>query len=160
MKKLWLFVLLIESIFAGVKLNADNISSFSIDTPFEVIKEEYTKQNAWGLHTTIDLKECCPDLIRSAEAIREFSILLCDLIKMKRFGAPHIVHFGEDEVVAGYTLVQLIETSDITAHFANATNHAYIDIFSCKLYEVQLAVNFAKKFFKAKDAIVHVILRI
>jgi S-adenosylmethionine/arginine decarboxylase-like enzyme len=32
----------------------------------------------------------------------------------------------------GYTLVQLIETSNITAHFVEETNDVYIDVFSCK----------------------------
>lgn len=159
MKKLVLFVLLAGATVGNVKLNA-NSSSFGVDTSFEVIKENYTKLNAWGLHTTVDLKNCDPDLIRSADAIREFCIQLCNLIKMKRFGEPHIVHFGESEIVAGYTLVQLIETSDITAHFANATNNAYIDIFSCKLYDPQLVIVFAKEFFKAEDVVVHIILRI
>ncbi len=127
---------------------------------FETIKQNYTEQNAWGLHTTIDLKNCDPDLIRSADAISDFCIQLCNLIKMKRFGDPQIVHFGQAEEVAGYTLVQLIETSNICAHFANATNNAYIDIFSCKLFDPHLVVEFAKTFFKADEAIVHILFRV
>ncbi len=153
MKKLLLFFLLIGF---TVEITSDNFDVAS----FESIESEYYNQNAWGLHTTIDLKNCDPLLIRSADAIREFCIQLCDLIKMKRFGEPQIVHFGEAEQVAGYTLVQLIETSDITAHFANATNSAYIDIFSCKLYDPQLVVDFAQKFFKADRVIRHVIFRV
>jgi S-adenosylmethionine/arginine decarboxylase-like enzyme len=103
---------------------------------------------AWGLLTSIDLESCDPDLIRSADAIKQYVVELCDLIEMKRFGETHVVHFGEDERVAGYSMLQLIETSCISAHFANETNTSYIDIFSCKAYDPEVASNFTKNFFK------------
>ncbi|MCG6162196.1 S-adenosylmethionine decarboxylase, partial [Leptospira bandrabouensis] len=76
---------------------------------------------AWGLLTSIDLESCDPVLIRDADAIKRYVVELCDLIEMKRFGETVVVHFGEDERVAGYSMFQLIETSCISAHFANAT---------------------------------------
>jgi len=79
---------------------------------------------------------------------------------MKRFGECQVVNFGEDEKVAGYSMVQLIETSCISAHFANATNATYLDIFSCKFYSPNDAAEFAKKFFKAKDHTMHIALRV
>lgn len=78
---------------------------------------------------------------------------------MKRFGEPTIIHFGQDNRVAGYSMVQLIETSCISGHFANDTNNAYIDIFSCKEYPPKEAVNFTKKFFEAENANYTVIFR-
>jgi hypothetical protein len=50
-------------------------------------------------------------------------------IDMVAFGAPRIVRFGSDHC-KGYTLVQLIQTSNITAHFAEDTNDVYLDVFS------------------------------
>ncbi len=97
----------------------------------DVIKK-FKKEKLWGLCTSVDLKRCNPKFIRDADKIREFTIKICDLIEMKRFGEPTVVHFGQNERVAGYSLVQLIETSCISAHFANETDAAYIDIFSCK----------------------------
>jgi len=47
-------------------------------------------------------------------------------------------------------MTQLIETSLLSAHFANDTNAAYIDIFSCKEYAPSVASAFCKKFFGAK----------
>lgn len=114
---------------------------------------------AWGILTSIDIHHCDPDLIRSASAIKEFVVRLCDLIEMKRFGEPQIVHFGEDEAVAGYSMTQLIETSLISAHFADKTNNVYLDVFSCKYYEPEKAAEFAREFFKGKDFNLNVILR-
>lgn len=80
--------------------------------------------------------------------IREYVHQLCELIDMKRFGECQVVHFGEDEKVAGFSMVQLIETSLISGHFANATNSAYLDIFSCKSYDPAVVAEFTKNFFK------------
>lgn len=104
----------------------------------------------WGLLSCIDLYECDPNIIRDAEAIKKFVVQLCDLIKMKRFGETQVIHFGEDERVAGFSMTQLIETSLISAHFANQSNTTYLDVFSCKTYDPEVVAEFAKKFFKAK----------
>jgi S-adenosylmethionine decarboxylase len=104
----------------------------------------------WGLLSCIDLYECDPNIIRDAEAIKKFVVQLCDLIKMKRFGETQVIHFGEDDRVAGFSMTQLIETSLISAHFANQSNTTYLDVFSCKTYDPEIVAEFAKKFFKAK----------
>ena len=113
----------------------------------------------WGILSSIDLYDCNPETIRDAEKIKQFVIELCDLIEMKRFGETQVVHFGEDEKVAGYSMTQLIETSLISAHFANLTNATYLDVFSCKVYDSQKVVEFAKSFFQAETAEVHVVER-
>ncbi len=118
-------------------------------TDAEVIAE-FKKEDCWGLCTSIDLKECDPATIRDAEKIHQFVLELADLIDMKRFGEPQIIHFGPNDRVAGYSMTQLIETSLLSAHFANDTNAAYIDIFSCKEYAPSVAAAFCKKFFGAK----------
>jgi S-adenosylmethionine/arginine decarboxylase-like enzyme len=118
-------------------------------TDAEVIAQ-FKKDDCWGLCTAIDLKECNPATIRDAEKIHQFVIELADLIEMHRFGEPQIIHFGPNDRVAGYSMTQLIETSLLSAHFANDTNAAYIDIFSCKEYAPSVAAEFCKKFFGAK----------
>ena len=122
-------------------------------------REEFEKTAAWGMLTSIDIHGCDSDLIRDPEAIREFTIQLCDLIQMKRFGEPVIVNFGEDERVSGYSLTQLIETSLISAHFANQSNTVYLDVFSCKYYDPDQTAEFAKNFFKGKDYARNIVLR-
>jgi S-adenosylmethionine/arginine decarboxylase-like enzyme len=114
-------------------------------------KKEVPALEAWGLLSSIDLKNCNPATIRDAEKIKQYVIELCDLIEMKRFGECQVVHFGEDEKVAGYSMTQLIETSLISGHFANLTNTAYIDIFSCKGYDPEVVAEFSKEFFEAES---------
>jgi S-adenosylmethionine/arginine decarboxylase-like enzyme len=122
-------------------------------------KEFYNNSKVWGLLTSVDLYSCNSKTIRDAEAIKKYVSELCLLIEMKRFGDTKVVHFGEDEKVAGYSMVQLIETSLISGHFTNSTNNAYIDIFSCKYYNPLAVEEFTKKFFEAKETNMHYLLR-
>ncbi len=108
----------------------------------------------WGTSVSIDCYQCDPEWIRCPERVKAFTKALVDLIEMKAFGPCHVVHFGEDERVAGLSMFQLIETSCISAHFANATNTAYIDVFSCKPFDAELAAEFCVKYFKADRSVV------
>ena len=116
------------------------------------IKEKFEKANAWGLWTSIDMKNCNPDTIRDAEKVKQYARELCELIGMKRHGDTVVVDFGEDEKVAGFSMMQLIETSLVSGHFVNLTNSVYIDIFSCNWYNPEVAAEFTKKFFAAEEA--------
>ncbi|MCE9501875.1 MAG: S-adenosylmethionine decarboxylase [Leptospira sp.] len=123
-----------------IQRKVDSDSDLRVSPKFEA--------GAWGLLTSIDLENCDPDTIRDADAIKKYVYELCDLIEMKRFGECNVVYFGEDDRVAGYSMFQLIETSCISAHFANESNTSYIDIFSCKEYDPKIASEFTKKYFK------------
>jgi len=90
--------------------------------------------NAWGKHLILDVRGCVPQLIRCPFHITDFSRTLVKRIDMVPYGAPWVQHFGSGNK-AGYTLVQLIETSNIVAHFAEEDNSAYIDVFSCKDFQ-------------------------
>ncbi len=106
-----------------------------------------TSPEPWGIACAIDIYECDPEKIRDADYIKSFVVQLCDLIEMKRFGETQVVHFGEDEKVAGFSMVQLIETSLISAHFANLTNTVYLDVFSCKAYDPEVVQQFSQTSF-------------
>jgi S-adenosylmethionine/arginine decarboxylase-like enzyme len=113
---------------------------------------------AWGLCTAVDLQDCIPELIRSADHIRRYVVELCELIGMQRFGECQVVDFGSGRV-AGYSMVQLISTSLISGHFANDTNSAYLDVFSCKGYDPAVVEEFSKEFFGARRSTSTVTLR-
>jgi S-adenosylmethionine/arginine decarboxylase-like enzyme len=113
----------------------------------------------WGIASSVDIYNCEPQKIRSTEFIRCFVAELCELIEMKRFGETQVVHFGEDERVAGYSMVQLIETSLISAHFANLTNTTYLDVFSCKAYDTEIVRQFSQSYFGGSHSILNVNMR-
>ena len=103
----------------------------------------------WGVSSSIDLYECDLGLMQNAETIRGFVRILCDRIQMRRYGETQVVFFGDDPRVTGFSMTQLIETSLISAHFADASCAIYLDVFSCAPYEPEKAAEFAKEYFKA-----------
>ena len=122
----------------------------------ECIAAVATRQQVWGVAASIDIYECDQETIRDADSIRQFVVELCELIEMRRFGDTQVVHFGENERVAGFSMMQLIETSLISAHFANLTNTTYLDVFSCKVYDPEIVRDFAVRFFGGARSIMHV----
>lgn len=123
-------------------------------------EQEYNDNGSWGILTSLDLHNCNPDYIRDAEKIKEFVVALCKKIDVQRFGECQVVHFADhNEDVAGFSMVQLIETSLISAHFANKTNNIYLDVFSCKYYDPQVVEVFAQEYFQASDCTTTVTLR-
>jgi S-adenosylmethionine/arginine decarboxylase-like enzyme len=117
----------------------------------EQVIERYKQGKEWGILTSIDLHDCDPKKIASKEVITQFSVDLCKYIDMKRFGEPIVVRFGADPRVQGYSLAQLIETSCISGHFAEDTDRAFIDVFSCKEYGPKKVADYCAKYFGAKD---------
>ena len=127
-----------------------------------ILEMDVTKENEteyWGVSSSIDLYDCDLDLMNDADAIREFVKILCDRIKMKRYGETQVVFFGDEPRVQGYSMTQLIETSLISAHFANASRAIYLDVFSCAPYDPEDAAEFAKDFFKASRYNINVVNR-
>lgn len=101
----------------------------------------------------MDLKNCDPKIIRSKKQLTSFVNKLCKLIKMKKYGPLILEHFGYGmKKTAGYSLVQLIETSSIVAHFSEEWNSAYINIFSCQEFDIEKAKNFTVDFFKSRKS--------
>ncbi len=122
-------------------------------------KKEYAHNNPWGVLASVDIYDTDPAVIRDAGSIKDFVHQLCDLIEMKRYGECQVVHFGEDERVEGFSMTQLIETSLISGHFANASNTVYLDVFSCKYYDPRQVAEFAVSFFKGRHYKMQIALR-
>jgi S-adenosylmethionine/arginine decarboxylase-like enzyme len=134
--------LYLKSSYGGLGPRFEKFKSFSTskENQLELIKipnkiQSYQQQplETWGLHLTIDASHCNPNSIRSKNTISKFTKELVQKIDMKAFGHPQIVMFGDGNK-KGYTLVQLIETSNICAHFCEENNSMYFDLFSCKYF--------------------------
>ena len=74
---------------------------------------------------------------------------------MKMYGETWIEKFAShDEKLFGITVLQAIETSSITAHFAENIGEIYLDVFSCAEYDPQKVLDFTIKFFNCQKGIV------
>lgn len=110
------------------------------------------EKNLFGQELILNLYDCDLKTISSGADIKKFVVELCDnVIHMKRYGEPLIPHFGhENPITSGYSLVQLIETSSVTAHFSEFKRSVYLNIFSCAWYDEIKTRDFCQKFFGAK----------
>ena len=109
------------------------------------------KKKIYGQELILDLFDCDPKIIRSKKKILEYSNQLCDLIKVKKHGKPIIRRFGfKKAFITGYSLAQLIESSLVSGHFSELWNRAFVNVFSCKSFNIKKVKGFTKKFFKAK----------
>lgn len=97
----------------------------------------------------VDAASCDIDAITNYDTVYNFTKELVEAIDMVAYGEPQIVNFGEGNK-AGFTLIQLIETSNIAAHFCNETGDVYLDVFSCKDFEQFVVVDVFTKYFKPK----------
>ena len=105
----------------------------------------------WGYHLILNCGHCIPSTIRSKSTIERFAKTLVQKIDMVPYGEPQVQHFGSGNK-AGYTLVQLIETSNITAHFVEETDDIYLDVFSCKPFNPFLVKDITKSHFGFKTS--------
>jgi len=106
-------------------------------------------KEVWGQSLSIDLSGCEHSLVTNPEKLKEFSKKICGEIDMIPFGEPMVHRFGEG-TLEGYSMIQFIMTSSITVHLDEIGNRAFIDIFSCKRFDVKTAKTFCKDFFMAK----------
>jgi hypothetical protein len=103
--------------------------------------------NVWGQHLILDVKGCELDKARNPEYIGQFTKDLVKLIDMVAFGEPQLIHFGDNTDKAGWTVIQLITTSNITGHFLDHNGDLYLDVFSCKSFEINTVTDAVVKYF-------------
>ena len=106
----------------------------------------------WGKHLVLDCSACDREAVRSADRIRAFSEDLVSQIGMVAYGEPVLAHFATHlPEAAGYSLVQLIETSAVTGHFCDASGDAYLDVFSCKDFDSEVAIGVVERHLKPES---------
>ena len=112
----------------------------------------------WGKHLILDAAGCSPKRISCPIVIGNFTRDLVKRIDMKAYGEPQIVMFGTGNK-KGYTLIQLIETSNIAGHFVEENNTMYLDVFSCKDFDTEVVKELVHEYFDAQKFNIKVLLR-
>jgi len=100
----------------------------------------------WGYHLMLDCSGC-NDNIKQKQSIYDFIKELVANIDMTPYGEPIIELLLPGELNQGYSLMQLITTSNICAHFVDNNNSAYIDVFSCKPFDIETVKQVVSKYF-------------
>lgn len=112
--------------------------------------------NNYGKELIIDIHDCDVSKFNRKD-IGLFLKSMCELIDM----TPHDIHFWDDVGIPqeecqtdpktkGTTAIQFLMESNITIHTLDLLEKVFINIFSCKNFDVVKASDFAKKFFSGK----------
>ena len=117
--------------------------------------DSVTNNQVYGFELVLDLHGCDADLF-NREHIDKFFTDLCELIEMEKCE----VHFWDDVGIPeekqqtlphtkGTSAVCFILTSTIVIHALDILGAVYVNIFSCKSFDPNVAAEFTSKRFKA-----------
>jgi S-adenosylmethionine/arginine decarboxylase-like enzyme len=106
---------------------------------------------AWGYHLALDCKSCNKDKITDKLFIVMFTKHIIETAEMVPYGLPQIEYLLTGTENAGYSVLQMITTSNFTAHFIDSSGDAYVDLFSCKEFDVQKIAGTVKVMLEAQD---------
>jgi S-adenosylmethionine decarboxylase len=111
----------------------------------------------FGYHLMLDCSGCVR--IDDRENIYNFVKELVERIGMTAHGEPVIEYLLPGDPNQGYSLMQLITTSNICGHFIELDGTAYIDIFSCKEFDTDEAIAVVDKYFHPRKVRVNFLTR-
>jgi S-adenosylmethionine/arginine decarboxylase-like enzyme len=122
-----------------------------------------TTKKPYGFELILDLNGCNPNTF-NRDSLDNYFEKLCKAIDMEKcaryFWDDVGVPVEEQQTLPhtkGTSAVQFILTSTIVIHTLDLLKAAYINIFSCKPYDRQVAEELSKEWFGAKECRSHFI---
>jgi len=116
--------------------------------------------NYWGYQLMLDCSECDILLMSDYANVEQWIRKLVTDIGMQPIGDPRIEYTAANiPDKAGFTVVQIIVTSSIVAHFVDNLGHIYLDVFSCKTFDLEVVKKSIKQSFGCEKYREHFIAR-
>lgn len=107
----------------------------------------------------LELFKCDIKTISSKSKIKEFIQEASKKVKLKTYGPSRIKRFmGGGLFGMGYSFLQFLSVSSMTGHFIENDSTAFLNIFSCSIFDSKKLAKYAKSFFKAKKMKVKLII--
>jgi S-adenosylmethionine decarboxylase len=110
----------------------------------------------YGPHLMLDLNDCDSAILDDLEACFRLLNELPEKIGMTKITQPYVFRYSglvpEDEGITGVTI---IAESHISLHTYPKKNFVFVDIFSCKPFDVEGARDHVVQFFQSKSPSVH-----
>ena len=118
------------------------------------------KNSYFGPHLMLDLSECDQDRINDLDFIFNFLNTLPDKIGMVKITQPYVFPYSglvpEDQGITGFVV---IAESHLSIHTFVEKGYAFVDLFSCKPFNTDLARDIIIETFISKKPKVHMIER-
>jgi S-adenosylmethionine decarboxylase len=117
-------------------------------------------QNGFGPHVMLDLNQCSPQALDCIDTCFKLLNELPEHIGMTKITTPYVFPYSglvpEDRGITGMVI---IAESHLSIHTFPLKSYAFIDIFSCKPFQTQFAIDFCIQLFKCKDPEIHITQR-
>jgi S-adenosylmethionine/arginine decarboxylase-like enzyme len=94
----------------------------------------------------IDLHGCDRQRLADPDTLRRFVPAVIAAIGMRAHGPLHLERFGDDDL-AGWSAMQFIETSSVTLHADEVWGRCFVDVFSCRPFDADVAAAVAVEHF-------------
>ena len=101
----------------------------------------------------------CNTNIASRDTIYKFTKDLVNRIDMIAYGEPIIEYLLQGDPKQGFSMLQLITTSNIAGHFMELDGTSYFDVFSCKTFDIEIAKTVVQEYFAPTKMRVNFITR-
>ncbi|MFO8239929.1 MAG: hypothetical protein AVO38_06380 [delta proteobacterium ML8_D] len=111
----------------------------------------------YGPHLMLDLSDCNSTILNDLDACFRLLNELPERIGMTKITQPYVFRYcgvvPEDEGITGVTI---IAESHISLHTYPKKKFVFVDIFSCKPFDVERAKDHVIQFFQSKSPSVHI----
>jgi S-adenosylmethionine decarboxylase len=94
----------------------------------------------------IDLHGRDRERLADPDGLRRFVPAVIAAIGMRAHGPLHLERFGDAEL-EGWSAMQFIETSSVTLHADEVWGRCFVDVFSCRAFDAELAAATAVEYF-------------
>jgi len=115
------------------------------------------QMNGYGPHLMLDLDECNPKILDDLEACFKLLNELPEKIGMTRITQPYIFRYmapiPEDEGITGAVI---IAESHISIHTYPKKRFVFVDLFSCKPFDTEMARDYIVQFFESNCPVSHI----
>lgn len=108
----------------------------------------------YGPHLMLDLNECDQDKISDLELCRFFLDTTPEIMSMKKITEPNVFWYRPvEKEEEGITGMVIIAESHLSIHTYPHKKFAFIDLFSCKPFDIKFSVDYIVNLFGSKDPI-------
>jgi S-adenosylmethionine decarboxylase len=114
------------------------------------------ENRSYGPHLMLDLAGCNAEILDDLDACFELLNKLPEEIGMTKITQPYVFRYRglvpEDEGITGVTV---IAESHISLHTYPIKGFAFVDLFSCRPFDVKSAAEHIVQFFECKSPAIH-----
>lgn len=117
-------------------------------------------ERGYGPHLMLDLNDCDPRILDDLDLCFKFLDAVPEKLSMTKITSPYVFRYaGLVPEEQGITGVVVIAESHVSLHTYPIKHYAFVDIFSCKPFEVEMAKQFCAEYFSSKTNTDHLVVR-